>query len=121
MFKPKSLFLLMASLLALSGCGDTTEGETVRLQVWGPAKEGEKEVYEYLAGKFSEAHPEIHLKWVLVMWVKMMRPHGLGDIHTAADVFMFADDNYQPRSKRRPQCLPKLMQHCQRPRSRKMR
>jgi len=93
MFKPKSLFLLMASLLALSGCGDTTEGETVRLQVWGPAKEGEKEVYEYLAGKFQEAHPEITFKMGFGdVGEGDASTMALGDIDTAADVFMFADD-----------------------------
>ena len=93
MFKPKSLFLLMASLLTLSGCGGTTDGETVRLQVWGPAKEGEKEVYEYLAGKFQEAHPEITFKMGFGdVGEGDAATMALGDIDTAADVFMFADD-----------------------------
>ena len=93
MFKKKSLFLFVASLLALTGCDGGNDGEVVRLQVWGPTKEGEKEVYEYLAGKFQEAHPEITFKMGFGdVSEGDAATMALGDIDTAADVFMFADD-----------------------------
>lgn len=106
MFKHKKYAILAASVLVLAACGggtsttgdpsDSTPGSTrtrVRLQVWGPQKEGEKEVYEYLAAQFQEANPSIEF---LMSYGDVgesdAATQALADVDTAADVFMFADD-----------------------------
>jgi arabinogalactan oligomer/maltooligosaccharide transport system substrate-binding protein len=110
MFKHKKYAILAASVLVLAACGggtSTTEdpsvstpGSTpsstptrVRLQVWGPQKEGEKEVYEHLAAEFQKANPSIEF---LMSYGDVgeadAATQALADVDTAADVFMFADD-----------------------------
>ncbi len=106
MFKHKKYAILTASVLVLAACGggtsttedpsDSTPGSTrtrVRLQVWGPQKEGEKEVYEHLAAQFQEANPSIEF---LMSYGDVgeadAATQALADVDTAADVFMFADD-----------------------------
>lgn len=106
MFKHKKYAILAASVLVLAACGggtsttedpsDSTPGSTptrVRLQVWGPQKEGEKEVYEHLAAEFQEANPSIEF---LMSYGDVgeadAATQALADVDTAADVFMFADD-----------------------------
>ena len=106
MFKHKKYAILAASVLVLAACGggtsttgdpsDSTPGSTrtrVRLQVWGPQKEGEKEVYEYLAAQFQEANPSIEF---LMSYGDVgeadAATQALADVDTAADIFMFADD-----------------------------
>lgn len=106
MFKHKKYAILAASVLVLAACGggtsttgdpsDSTPGSTptrVRLQVWGPQKEGEKEVYEHLAAQFQEANPSIEF---LMSYGDVgeadAATQALADVDTAADVFMFADD-----------------------------
>ena len=75
---------------------DSTPGITptrVILQVWGPQKEGEKEVYEHLAAQFQEANPSIEF---LMSYGDVgeadAATQALADVDTAADIFMFADD-----------------------------
>lgn len=109
MFKHKKFVLLGTALLALAACGNNTSNsdagsqpgsgttsqpkQRVRLQVWGPQKEGEKEVYEYLATKFQEANPQIQFIMDFGdVGEADAATMALQDVNTAADVFMFADD-----------------------------
>lgn len=111
MFKHKKYAILAASALILAACGGgTTSDETsrtpsdstpassgektrVRVQVWGPQKEGEKEVYQHLATQFQAANTNIEF---LMSYGDVgeadAATQALADVDTAADVFMFADD-----------------------------
>ncbi len=113
MFKHKKYAVLAASVLVLAACGGTSETSTpsgdsttstgterIRLQVWGPQKEGEKEMYEYFAAEFQALHPEIDFRMSYGdVGEADAATNALADVDTAADIFMFADDQ-----------LPRLVQ-----------
>lgn len=93
MFKHKKLTVLAVTAMLLAACGTSETGETIRLQVWGPAKEGEREIYTELATRFQAAHPEITFKMGYGdVGEADAATQALADVDTAADVFMFADD-----------------------------
>lgn len=94
MFKHKKFAILAVSAMLLAACGTpTSQGETIRLQVWGPGKEGEREIYTELATRFQAAHPEITFKMGYGdVGEADAATQALADVDTAADVFMFADD-----------------------------
>jgi len=114
MFKQKKYIVLAATAMILAACGPTgtsntsqtstptnsdvtTSGsgtkERIRVQVWGPQKEGEKEIYEHLAAEFQAQNPSINF---LMSYGDVgegdAATQALADVDTAADVFMFADD-----------------------------
>ncbi|HKM02389.1 MAG TPA: extracellular solute-binding protein [Bacilli bacterium] len=94
MFKQKKSLFLIASALVLAACGGGGgDKETIRLQVWGPEKEGEKEVYNYLAAEFQKLHTDITFKITYGdVGEGDAATQALADVDTAADIFMFADD-----------------------------
>lgn len=119
MFKHKKFVVLAASALVLAACGGTstptsenpsgstpttsqpgtstpttsTTVERIRLQVWGPQKEGEKEIYEHLAAEFQKLYPQIQFIMDFGdVGEADAATNALLDADTAADVFMFADD-----------------------------
>lgn len=105
MFKHKKILPLLIGVLALVGCGptgsdpdssDSTPGEKakVRLSVWGPLEE--KPVYEALADEFAEQYKDIVEFSIRYgnMGEDAAANEILNDVDVAADLFMFADDQF---------------------------
>jgi arabinogalactan oligomer/maltooligosaccharide transport system substrate-binding protein len=96
MFKHSKFIFLGLTALLLAGCGggggDNTTNKRVRLLVWGPAEE--REVYEELATQYKAKLPEGTDFSITFRDVGEgdAATNVLNDVDTAADIFIFADD-----------------------------
>ncbi len=96
----------LAASLLLTACGQSTAKKDVTLKVWAPSEDQtptERHKQGYI-GEVLDAFKKEHPEWNLTFKVEVMsesdaKKQLLKDVDTAADVFMFANDQIPEMAK----------------------
>lgn len=79
------------SMTMLAGCGNKTEGVT--LKVWVPQNQLDSGIITAQQEAFAAAHPEWEITWITeVVGEDVAKENILKDVEAAADVFLFSSD-----------------------------
>lgn len=79
------------SMAMLAGCGNKTEGVT--LKVWVPQNQLDSGIITQQQEAFAAAHPEWEITWITeVVGEDVAKENILRDVEAAADVFLFSSD-----------------------------
>ena len=79
------------SVAMLAGCGNKTEGVT--LKVWVPQNQLDSGIITQQQEAFAAAHPEWEITWITeVVGEDVAKENILRDVEAAADVFLFSSD-----------------------------
>lgn len=79
------------SMAMLAGCGNKTEGVT--LKVWVPQNQLDSGIITAQQEAFAAAHPEWEITWITeVVGEDVAKENILKDVEAAADVFLFSSD-----------------------------